>query len=269
MKSILPSCISNTQAAFVQGRAITDNILVAHEIVHTLYTSASRSSQGAVFKLDMEKAFERVKWPFLRAVMMRLGFVPSWVDLIMCCVSSVSSWVRLSAALLAAQREGHLPDVRASKHGPPVNHLLFADDSLVFLHNDMSEVQCLKDILTTYSSVSGQKVNFTKSTAYFSPRTPFEYQLAVHAALGVQEVSDPGIYLWVPLLIGKNKYAVFGRYRDKMDIRVSKWSNLLLSFSDREVLLKSIAQALPQYVMSCYLLPRTLVEEMSRSIRRF
>ncbi|KAL4297881.1 hypothetical protein GQ457_12G014130 [Hibiscus cannabinus] len=190
-----------------KGRAITDNILVAHELVHTLHTSVSRSSQGAVFKLDMEKAFDRVEWPFLQAVMLRLGFDQPWVDLIMRCVSSVSSRVRLrgtlseaflprcglrqgdplspflflfcteglSAALTAAQRKGRLPGVRASKHGPPVNHLLFADDSLVFLRNDMSEVHYLKDILSTYSAVSGQKVNFSKSTAYFSPRTPPEY----------------------------------------------------------------------------------------------
>ncbi|KAL4324012.1 hypothetical protein GQ457_11G027330 [Hibiscus cannabinus] len=146
MKAILPHCISSAQAAFVQGRAITDNILVAHELVHTLHTSVSRSSQGAVFKLDMEKAFDRVEWPFLKAVMLRLGFAPSWVDLIMRCVSSVSSRVcvrgalseairpqrglrqgdplspflflfcseGLSAALTAAQQEGHLPGVRAS-----------------------------------------------------------------------------------------------------------------------------------------------------------
>ncbi|KAL4302640.1 hypothetical protein GQ457_10G009930 [Hibiscus cannabinus] len=287
--------------AFVQGRAITDNILVAHEIVHTLHTSVSRSSQGAIFKLDMEKAFDRVEWPFLKAVMLRLGFAPSWVDLIMRCVSSVSSRVRvrgalseafrpqrglrqgdplspflflfctegLSAALTAAQYEGHLPGVRASKHGPPVNHLLFADDNLVFLRSNMSEVHCLKDILSTYSIVSGQKVNFSKSTTYFSPRTPSAHRIAVHETLGVQEVDDPGIYLGVPLVIGKNKYAAFGRYRDKVDTRVSKWSNLLLSFSGREVLIKSVAQALPQYVMSFYLLPCSLVEEMSCSIRRF
>ncbi|KAK8684255.1 hypothetical protein V6N13_040285 [Hibiscus sabdariffa] len=278
MKSVLPNCISSTQAAFVQGRAITDNILIAHELVHTLHTSVSRSSQGAIFKLDMEKAFDRVEWPFLKAPMVRLrgtlseAFLPRRglrqgdplsPFLFLFCTEG------LSAKLTAAQREGRLPGVRASKHGPPVNHLLFADDSLVFLRNDMSEVHCLKDILSTYSAVSGQKVNFSKSTAYFSPRTPPEHRVAVHEALGVQEVSDPGIYLGVPLLIGKNKYAAFGRYRDKMDTRVSKWSNLLLSFSGREVLIKSIAQALPQYIMSCYLLPCSLVEEMSRSIRRF
>ncbi|KAL4363029.1 hypothetical protein GQ457_04G019900 [Hibiscus cannabinus] len=294
MKSVLPSCILNTQDAFVQGHAITDNILVGHELVHTLHTSISRSSQGAIFKLHMEKAFDRVEWPFLKVVMLRLGFTQSWVDHIMRSVSSVSSRVRvrgtlseaflpqhglrqgdplcpflflfctegLSVALIAAQREGRLPDVRASKHGPPVNHLLFSDDSLVFLRNDMSEVHCLKVILTTYSTVSGQKVNFSKSTAYFSSRTLSEHRLAVYETLGVQEVSDPGIYLGVPLLIRKNKYAAFGRYRDKMDTRVSKWSNLVFSFSGREVLIKSIAQALPQYVMSCYLLTCSLVEEI-------
>ncbi|KAL4281182.1 hypothetical protein GQ457_03G016830 [Hibiscus cannabinus] len=87
------------------------------------------------------------------------------------------------------------------------------------------------------------KVNFSKSTAYFSPRTPPAHRTAVHYALGVQEVDDPGIYLGVPLLIGKN--------------------------NGREVLIKSVAQALPQYVMSYYLLPSSLVEEMSHSIRRF
>ncbi|KAL4281807.1 hypothetical protein GQ457_03G016970 [Hibiscus cannabinus] len=251
MKSVLPNCISSTQAAFVQGRAITDNILVTHELVHILHTLVSRSSQGAVFKLDMEKAFDRVEWPFLKPVMLRLSFAQPWVDLIMRCVSSVSSRVRLrgtlseaflprhglrqgdplspflflfyteglSAALTAAQCEGRLPGVCASKHGPPMNHLLFAYDSLVFLRNDLSEFHYLKDILSTYSAVSDQKVNFSKSTACFSPRTPPEYRVAVHEALGVQEVSDPGIYLGVPLLIGKNKYATFGRYRDKMDTR--------------------------------------------------
>ncbi|KAL4274039.1 hypothetical protein GQ457_13G030460 [Hibiscus cannabinus] len=268
MKAILPHCISSAQAAFVQGRAITDNILVAHELVHTLHTSVSRSSQGAVFKLDMEKAFDRVEWPFLKAVMLRLGFAPSWVDLIMRCVSSVSSRVRvrgalseafrpqrglrqgdplspflflfcsegLSAALTAAQQEGHLPGVRASKHGPPVNHLLFADDSLVFLRNNMTEVQCLKDILLTYSSVFGQKVNFSKSTAYFSPRTPPAHRTAVHDALGVQEVDDRAFTLGFPYLLARISFA-------------------------------PICQAVAILCHVLLFLPCSLVEEMSRSIR--
>ncbi|KAL4301840.1 hypothetical protein GQ457_10G010650 [Hibiscus cannabinus] len=209
-------------AAFVQGRAIIDNILIAHELVHTLHTSVSRSSQGAVFKLDMEKAFDRVevrvRGALSEAIRPQRGLRqgdPLSPFLFLFCSEG------LSAALTAAQQEGHLPGVRASKHGPPVNHLLFADDSLVFLHNNMNEVHCLKDILLTYSSVSGQKVNFSKSTAYFTPRTPPAHRTAVHDALGVQEVDDPGIYLGVPLLIGKNKYAAFGRYRDKRSVKVN------------------------------------------------
>ncbi|KAL4285282.1 hypothetical protein GQ457_16G019010 [Hibiscus cannabinus] len=192
-------------AAFVQGRAITDNILVAHELVHTLHTSVSRSSQGAVFKLDMEKAFDRVEWPFLKAVMLRLGFAPSWVDLIMRCVSSVSSRVRVRGALSEAIRPQ-----RGLRQGDPLSPFLF-----LFCSEGLSAALTAAQ-QEGHLPGSALKVNFSKSTAYFSPRTPPAHRTAVHDALGVQEVDDPGIYLGVPLLIA--------------------------------------SKHCPQYVMSCYLL---------------
>ncbi|KAL4340704.1 hypothetical protein GQ457_08G031900 [Hibiscus cannabinus] len=210
MKYVLPNCISSTQAAFVQGHAITDIILDAHELVHTLHTSVSRSSQGAVFKLDMERPSIGLSGPFLRMVRLRGTLSEAFLPrrglrqgdplspfLFLFCTEG------LSTALTEAQREGRLPGVRACKHGPPVNHLLFANDSLVFLQNDMSEVHYLKDILSTYSVVSGQKVNFSKSTAYFSPRTPPEHWVAVHEALGVQEVLTLVFTLGFPSLSGR------------------------------------------------------------------
>ncbi|KAL4271633.1 hypothetical protein GQ457_13G009720 [Hibiscus cannabinus] len=55
MKAII---INNTQAAFVKGRNITDNILIAHELVHSLNTGDLNLSQGDALKLDMEKAYD-------------------------------------------------------------------------------------------------------------------------------------------------------------------------------------------------------------------
>jgi hypothetical protein len=40
-------------------------------------------------KLDMNKAYDRVEWCFLKKMMLRLGFDTIWVNLIMACVSSV------------------------------------------------------------------------------------------------------------------------------------------------------------------------------------
>ncbi|GMI79837.1 hypothetical protein HRI_001653000 [Hibiscus trionum] len=96
MKQAIPLCISPNQAAFVQGRNISDNILVAHEIIHNINSGATKSSQGAALKLDMEKAFDRVEWSFLANVMECMGFASEWIELIMRCITTVSFSVKIN-----------------------------------------------------------------------------------------------------------------------------------------------------------------------------
>lgn len=61
LKRVLPSIITENQSTFLQGRLISDNIMVAHEICHYL-KHKSRGIRGvAGLKLDMSKAYERVE----------------------------------------------------------------------------------------------------------------------------------------------------------------------------------------------------------------
>ena len=65
LKQILPSVISTTQSALVPGRLITDNVLVAYELL-TLCTLGRKAKKGSLaLKLDISKAYDRVEWPFL------------------------------------------------------------------------------------------------------------------------------------------------------------------------------------------------------------
>ena len=90
LQPLLADLISGHQSAFVPGRAISDNVLITHEILYYLRTSAARQRCSMAVKTDISKAYDRIEWDFLREVLTRFGFHSVWVSWIMECVSSVS-----------------------------------------------------------------------------------------------------------------------------------------------------------------------------------
>lgn len=68
--------ISPFQNAFIQGRSIIHNILLAHEIFDTLKKKNGKKKGFEALKIDMCKAHDRVNWTFLQAVMLAMNFIP-------------------------------------------------------------------------------------------------------------------------------------------------------------------------------------------------
>jgi hypothetical protein len=65
--------IKPTQSAFMPGRHILEGVVVLHEIIHELHR---KKMDGVLFKIDFEKAYDKVNWPFLQQTMRMKGFSP-------------------------------------------------------------------------------------------------------------------------------------------------------------------------------------------------
>ena len=146
---------------------------------------------------------------------------------------------------------------------------LVKDDSLLFCRATRSECQKVLDILSTYENLSGQKLNKKKTTLFFSKSTPMDVQSEIMTELGVTELKQYEAYLGLSALVGRNKRASFDQLKQRVWKRLQGWEGKLLSQAGREVLIKSVIQAIPTYAMSCFKLPITLCHKIETLVRKF
>lgn len=158
---MLQVLVSPSHSAFVADRIISDNILIAHEAVHSLRTHSVVLKDFVAIITDMSKAFDMVEWNYLRLLMLAIGFYAKWIEWIMVCVTRVtysvlindqsfcviepSKGIRqggplspflfvlcsegLSFMLNMVGASGQITGMRFSSQGHAIHHILFADDS--------------------------------------------------------------------------------------------------------------------------------------------
>jgi hypothetical protein len=166
-KQILLDIISPEQSTLIPVRFITDNIISAYECLHFMKKKKNKKNFHCALKLDMMKAYSHVESIYLERIMLKLGLNPHFVQSVMRGVRSVSFSVLFNGQrmqeftpsrgirqgdpispyliLLAAEglscllksREVLEQDqgVKVAPTAPMVNHLLFADDLLLFFQS--------------------------------------------------------------------------------------------------------------------------------------
>ncbi|KAH1089875.1 hypothetical protein J1N35_017132 [Gossypium stocksii] len=214
---------------FITERNITDNVIIAQEVLHSI--RAKKKLQWMAIKIDLEKAYDRVRWDFVEASLNAASIPSRLINVIMNAISSSSMQVlwngvptqkfrpvrgirqgcSLSPYLFVLCMEwlGHRFQMSISSgewrliclshSGLNLSYLFFADDLVIFSRADLDHSRTLKNFLRNFCELSGYRVNVRKTNVFFSTGINESLRSEITGILGFQEVNDLGHYLGVPL----------------------------------------------------------------------
>ena len=211
--------------------------------------------------------------------MLKLGLHSDFVNLVMRCVSSISFSIRINGVLTKPLRptrgirqgdpispylfllcsEGlscllksigplYLSrGVRVGVHSPWISHLLFADDCIVFSQASQGGAGRLMEVLNRYSQGSGQLVNKEKSAVFFSKNCSQDTKTEVCQELDIHKEALAERYLGLPTESGRSLSGLFEFLPAQVRSKIDGWCGREARCAGREVLIKSVAQAVPTY----------------------
>lgn len=285
----------------ISSWSILDNALVAIEVIQSMNTNTRIADGSVALKLDISKAYDRIGWDYLKGVMARMGFNSQWIQWMTMCVETVDYSVLvnneligpiipgrglrqgdplspylfiicaegLSSLIRRAEARGDLRGTSVCRGAPPVTHLLFADDCFLFFKATENQAQVMQSILATYEAASGQSISLPKSEIFYSRRVSDNLKNSITNIMGVHAVLGTGKYLGLPSMIGRNRTAVFSYVKDRVWQKINTWSSKCLSKAGREVMIKSVLQAIPSYIMSIFMLPSNIISTIEKMMNAF
>ena len=120
-----------------------------------------------------------------------------------------------------------------------------------------------------YEGASGQAINRQKTTLSFSPNTNHGVKQAIQNMLGAQIMTNCEKYLGLPMVGGKSKVGTFREIQEWVTKKVMGWKEKHISKAGREVVIKTVAQAIPTYSMSMFKLPKKICDDINSVLAKY
>ncbi len=294
LETCLPLLVNPDQTGFIINRLSTNNL---RRLFNIIYLANKNKIPSIAVSLDAEKAFDMVEWPYLFCVLKKFGFGAGFIDLIKSLYRSPQARVisngiisdsfqlyrgnrqgdPVSPALFALAIEPLAEAIRSNTNicgfeiGTDTHKIsLFADDIILFLTNPENSLSYLQELLGTYSSFSGYKVNLDKSEIL--PLSVFDFNRVKHkfpfkwSPMGFKYL---GVFVDSNL---KNLYKLnLISLLQNVEIDLKKWTDLPLTLLGRINVVKMnilprflyMFQSLPIHV------PIVFFSSLKKLIRKF
>ncbi|XP_060216553.1 uncharacterized protein LOC132644029 [Lycium barbarum] len=299
LDKILHEMISPNQFGFVKNRSIIENVLLTQEIMTDIRKRGKPAN--VIIKLDMAKAYDRVSWQFLTKVLERMGFDGAFVDKIWRLLAN--NWY---SVMLNGRSHGFFHSTRGVKQGDPLspplfvlvvevlsralnslfdceqykgygmpklsanlNHLAYADDTIIFTSADKVSLEMIMKVLRKYEGVSVHKIHRNKSCFYLHQNVSATLCHEVEQTTGLTRGVFPFMYLGCPIFNTRKKKVYFNELIKKVKNMLQNWKGRLLSFGGKAVLITSVLQSMPLYLLSSMAPTKYNLNELHKIFARF
>lgn len=284
LKPILTECVSPSQAAFLKGRSLGENVLLATELIKDYNKSSCHKS--AMLKIDIRKAFDTVCWDFVIKVLEAQQFPPMFITWVKECISSPRFSVAINGELAGffegkkGLRQGDsispyifimLMDIlsrlldKAQTEGsfrlhplcsdPKLTHLVFADDLLVFSDGSRAFTAGIKDVMCQFKNWPGLDTNETKTEIFYGGYT--DIQISVLSDLsGYKRGEFQTRYLGLPLSPKRISAATLQPFIDRITSKLHSWTVKFLSFAGKVKMIYSVIYGMVNFWSSVFVLPK-------------
>lgn len=152
--------------------------------------------------------------------------------------------------------------IRLSKNGHCILHLFFTDDLLLFCRASEVRAECLRKTFDLFCHFVGHRVNKKKTQIYFFSNVNEAVAQRICGNLSFTRVSNLGIYLGIPLFLGRVGVSTFQFLIDKVRNKLSSWDMRKLSLAGRLILVKSVLMAIPNYFVATVKILNTVCNEI-------
>ncbi|KAL2901420.1 LINE-1 reverse transcriptase-like protein [Bienertia sinuspersici] len=287
LKGIIRDIRGEFQNAFIPGRLMNDNCLLAHEFVNWVKHKKKGKLSAAVLKIDLSKAYDRIRWDFLEKVLEAYQFPQNWIKLIMQCVTTVQYSILingeptapfspktglrqgdplspylfilcmdiLSKGLVKLQERRAFEGLQISRGGPKVSHLFFADDALFFFKATEESCETLNTCLNSFCQISGEQINTSNailSNSLKSPRKSSVYSLKSFSVVRTNEQ------------INQLDFIV-----DRIQQKISSWKFSQISQTGRIIVINVILTTLASHIMGNMLIHKRIIKRINSIVMAF
>ncbi|XP_026459307.1 uncharacterized protein LOC113359966 [Papaver somniferum] len=231
MGCVVEKVVSPQQGAFIKGRNIQHQIVLASELINEMQTTRRGGNVG--LKLDITQAYDSISWDFLFHDMITFGFSYQLIQ-----------WLTV---LFQSTR------ISVMVNGGPA---------------DKRNIEKMLKILKDYQVSSGLIVSLEKNKCFVGG-TSDNRKMQIASLCGMFLSHFPDKYLTVNLVPGKIKSSHVWGCVDQIQSKIPGWMGRMLSFQEMLILVKHVLCSMPIYNMSVYKWPRKVLTECDRIIRNF